>query len=162
MEEKKTEKKGFFTILSDHLPQIIPVCTSVISVIWIVLSFRKYGFWDEYKGPKTGFFPTIIAIAMLAISIFALITSGKVKKPEFDKESWMAAIGLLTMVALTYAIGMELSILAFMLIWLRMYEKCTWRTTLMTTSIVMALVIGAFRFWLQINFPLGLLGLLIG
>ena len=160
--EKTTGKKGFFTLISDHLPQIIPICTSAIAIIWIVLGLKQYGFWDEYKGPKTGFFPTIIAIVMLAISLFALITSGKAKKPEFEMENWMAALGMLAMVLMSYIIGMELSILAFMLLWLKVYEKCTWKTTIITTVIVMAIVVGAFRIWLQINFPLGLLRFIFG
>ena len=158
--EKTTEKKGVFSVISDHLPQIIPICTSIIAIIWIVLGLKQYGFWDEYKGPKTGFFPTIIAIVMLAISIFALVTSGKAKKPEFDRENWMAALGMLAMVVASYLVGMELSILAFMLVWLKVYEKCTWKTTIIATAVVMAIVIGAFRIWLGIQFPLGLFDLI--
>lgn len=99
---------------------------------------------------------------MLAISIFALITSGKAKKPEFDKENWMAALGMLAMVLMSYIVGMELSILAFMILWLRVYEKCTWKTTIISTVVVMAIVIGAFRIWLGIQFPMGLFGLIFG
>lgn len=159
--EKTTEKRGVFSFISDHLPQIIPICTSAIAIIWIVLGLNKYGFWDEYKGPKTGFFPTIIAIVMLAISIFALVESGKAKKPEFEKENWMAALGMLAMVVVSYLVGMELSILAFMILWLRVYEKCAWKTTIIATAVVMAIVIGAFRIWLGIQFPLGLFDLIL-
>ncbi len=162
MAEKTTGKRGFFGVISDHLPQIIPICTSILAIIWIVLGLSKYGFWDEYKGPKTGFFPTIIAFVMLGISIFALITSGKAKKPEFERENWMAAVGMLAMVLMSYVIGMELSILAFMLLWLKVYEKCTWKVTIIATAVVMAIVIGAFRMWLGIQFPLGLFGLIFG
>ena len=160
--EKTTEKRGVFSVISDHLPQIIPVCTSAIAIIWIVLGLKRYGFWEEFKGPKTGFFPTIIAIVMLAFSIFALVTSGKAKKPEFDKDNWMAALGMLAMVLMSYIVGMELSILAFMILWLKVYEKCTWKTTIISTAVVMAIVIGAFRFWLGIQFPMGLFDLIFG
>lgn len=157
---EKTTKRGFFGVISDHLPQIIPICTSAVSILWIVMGLKKYGFWDEYKGPKPGFFPTIIAVVMLAISIFALVTSGKAKKPEFEKGNWMAALGMLAMVLMSYVIGMELSILAFMLLWLKVYEKCTWKATIISTLVVMAIVIGAFRLWLGIQFPLGLFDLI--
>ncbi len=160
--EKTTQKRGFFTVIADHLPQIIPICTSLIAILWIVLGLKQYGFWDEFKGPKPGFFPTIIAVVMLAISIFALITSGKAKKPQFDKENWMAALGMLAMVGMSFVIGMELSILVFMILWLKVYEKCTWKTTIIATAVVMAIVIGAFRFWLGIQFPMGLFGLIFG
>jgi len=161
-DEAKTTKRGFFGVISDHLPQIIPICTSALSILWIVMGLKKYGFWDEYKGPKTGFFPTIIAFVMLGISIFALVTSGKSKKPEFDRGNWMAALGMLAMVLMSYVIGMELSILAFMLLWLKVYEKCSWKTTIIATVVVMAIVVGAFRFWLGIQFPMGLFGLILG
>jgi len=156
------EKKGLLTVVGENLPLIIPIITSLMAILWIVLGLKQYGFWDEFKGPRTGFFPTIIAIAMLAISIFAIVTSGKAEKPKFEKENWMAALGLLAMVLMSYVIGMELSILLFMILWLRIYEKCSWKTTIITTAVVMAIVVGAFRLWLQINFPLGLFGLILG
>ncbi|MCR5731475.1 MAG: tripartite tricarboxylate transporter TctB family protein [Sphaerochaetaceae bacterium] len=160
--EENTTKKSFFGLVSDHLPQIIPICTSIMSLIWIFLGLSKYGFWDEYKGPKTGFFPTIIAFVMLAISIFALVTSKNSAKPEFDRENWMAALGMLSMVLMSYIVGMELSILIFMILWLRVYEKCTWKVTAITTAVVMFIVIGAFRLWLGIQFPMGLFSLILG
>ena len=36
--EKTTGKRGVFTVISDHLPQIIPICTSAIAILWIVLA----------------------------------------------------------------------------------------------------------------------------
>ena len=55
------EKKNF------NLRTVIPTATIVISLLFIVVGMKDYGFW---KGqPTPGFFPIIIAVVLLASSI---------------------------------------------------------------------------------------------
>jgi hypothetical protein len=43
------------------------------------------------------------------------------------------------------------------IVWLKWYEKCSWKTTLITFAVIMAIVLGAFVLWLGVPFPKGLL-----
>ena len=53
------------------------------------------------------------------------------------------------------------SLLIFVFLWLKVYEKQSWVTTLVSLAIVAFIVIGCFRIWLDIQFPIGFIGELI-
>lgn len=139
------------------IKQLIPLLSAAVAVIFLVLGFAKYGFWDEFKGPKPGFLPIIISIALLAVSVLAFIGSFKEKHVELPRENWLCALGLLAIVAASFIIGMELAILVYLIIWLHLYEKQSWKTTIIATVVIMAIVIGAFDLWLGIDFPKGII-----
>lgn len=161
--EKEERMKGrmFMGSIADNMTRIIPVSTSILALIWIFLGIKSYGLWDEYKGPKSGFFPTIIAFVLLIVSVIAIFTSKNKARPFFESGNWLIAIALMKMVLMSYIFGLELSVVAFMLLWLKVKEKYSWKITLITTVSVMLIVVGVFRMWLNIQFPLGLIGYFI-
>ncbi len=136
---------------------LIPVATAVISVVFIWMGLGKYGFWHQMKGPMPGFFPVIIGFAMLAVSVLAFFQSLKEEAPDFPVANWLVPLGLLALVAASYIIGMIPSIAIYMLVWLKWYEKCTWKATIIAFVIIMAIVVGAFAIWLRIDFPKGII-----
>ena len=46
----------------------------------------------------------------------------------------------------------------FLLVWMKGVEKAPWSHTLIVTIGTMALLIGVFAMWLQVRFPMGLIG----
>lgn len=137
--------------------QIIPIGGILISIVFIYLGFTKYGFWDPFKGPRPGFFPIIISVAMLVASVAALVFSFKEENPAWPKENWLLPLCVLVLFATTHVFGMILSLLVFVVLWLRIFEKCTWKTTIVFSVVLMAIVISVFSLWLKIPFPNGII-----
>nr|WP_319473304.1 tripartite tricarboxylate transporter TctB family protein [uncultured Sphaerochaeta sp.] len=136
---------------------VIPVITAVIAALFIYLGINKYGFWHELRGPLPGFFPTLIGFALLALSFIAFLGSFKEEKTSYPIESWFPALGVIAIMLATLVIGMIPSLALFVILWLKWYEKYSWKTTLIGLAVIMAIVIGAFVMWLGVPFPKGII-----
>ena len=141
---------------------IVPVVTCAIGILFASIAFGQYGFWDSVAmKPTKGFFPGIISIGLIALSVLAFINGLKSPTAEFRLINWYVPLAVLLIVAATYVIGMIPSLLIFVLLWLKVYEKQSWSTTIIALLIVSFIVIGCFRIWLDIQFPIGFIGELI-
>jgi len=137
--------------------QIIPIVAAVMSIAFIWLGLNKYGFWHSAKGPMPGFFPVVISVAMLFASILAFVFSFKEEAPVFPVANWLVPLSVACIIGATFLIGLIPSVAVYVLVWLKAYEKCTWKTTLITFAAIMAVVIGCFVLWLGVPFPKGLI-----
>ena len=137
--------------------QLIPIAAALIAVVFIWLGLTRYGFWSPAKGPLPGFFPVVIAAGMLGISVLAFIFSFREEVPIWPRENWMVALSGLLIIAATFLIGLIPSVAVYVIVWLRWYEKCSWKTTLITFAVIMAIVVGCFVIWLGVPFPKGLI-----
>ena len=141
---------------------IVPVVTCAIGILFASIAFGQYGFWDSVAmKPTKGFFPGIISIGLIALSVLAFINGLKSPTAEFRLINWYVPLAVLLIIAATYVIGMIPSLLIFVLLWLKVYEKQSWSTTIIALLIVSFIVIGCFRLWLDIQFPIGFIGELI-
>lgn len=134
---------------------LIPVVTAAIGVVFLILGFGTYGFWHETAGPLPGFFPSIIGITLVVISVLAGFQSLKDERQPIPLRNWYPAIATLLIILLTLVIGMLPSLALFLILWIRYYEKYPWKTTIVTTTIIMAIVVGVFMMWLNVPFPKG-------
>ncbi len=135
---------------------IVPIGMAVMAIIFIYLGFFHYGFWDNVNGPEAGFFPTIIGIILFFTSLLALYQSRKAEAPKIDKLELMVIGGCLGIIVSSYAIGLIPSSVLYMILWLKVFEKCSWKSTLKVSAIVSVIVIGVFVFWLQVPFTWGI------
>lgn len=135
---------------------IVPILMAVMAVVFIYLGVFKYGFWDQVNGPKPGFFPVLIGGVLLLTSIIALFQVKKEEGPKLDKLEIMVIAGCLGIVVISYVIGLIPSCVLYLILWLKIFEKCSWIATLKVTIIVSALVIGVFVLWLQVPFSWGI------
>ena len=141
---------------------IVPVVTCAIGILFASIAFGQYGFWDSVAmKPTKGFFPGIISIGLIALSVLAFINGLTSPTAEFRLINWYVPLAVLLIIAATYVIGMIPSLLIFVLLWLKVYEKQSWTTTIIALLIVSFIVIGCFRIWLDIQFPIGFIGELI-
>lgn len=141
---------------------IVPVVTCAIGILFASIAFGQYGFWDSVAmKPTKGFFPGIISIGLIALSVLAFINGLKSPTAEFRLINWYVPLAVLLIIAATYVIGMIPSLLIFVFLWLKVYEKQSWSTTIIALLIVSFIVIGCFRIWLDIQFPIGFIGELI-
>ncbi len=141
---------------------LVPLLALAVGILFASISFGQYGFWNsEAMKPTKGFFPGIISVGLIALSVLALVNGIKSPTAEFRLINWYVPLAVVAIIAATYVIGMIPSLLIFVLLWLKVYEKQSWVTTLIALAIVSFIVIGCFRIWLDIQFPIGFIGELI-
>ncbi|MFA6506962.1 MAG: tripartite tricarboxylate transporter TctB family protein [Treponemataceae bacterium] len=151
MAEEVTKSKRF------GVNQLIPFAMTAIAVVFIWLGISVYGFWSATKGPLPGFFPVVVAVCMLFAGIFAYISSFKEKEPVWPRANWLVVLSVALIMGATFLIGLLPSIAVYVLVWLKGYEKCSWKTTLITFAFIMFIVIGCFVLWLGVPFPKGII-----
>lgn len=141
--------------------QLLPVLTALIAIVFIYLGLTRYGFWDKDQGPMPGFFPVVISIAMFLTSILTFVFSFKEKAPVWSAANWLVVLSVALIIGATFLIGLIPSVGVYVLVWLRGYEKCSWKQTLITFAVIMSIVILCFVVWLGVPFPKGLIFQLI-
>ena len=141
-----------------NLRTVIPLATIVISLVYILVGLKDYGFW---KGqPTPGFFPIIIAVVLLASSIACFIQIARDKDSEavrYNRNELIVMLGAAGIILCTFVIGLVPSCLIYILLWLKFVERASWKVILIIECIMAAIILGVFTFWLQIRFPMGLL-----
>jgi hypothetical protein len=141
--------------------QLIPVGACALGITYVVLGLKKYGFWDDVNGPRSGFFPVITGSVMIFGSLIAFFQSFKDKKPEYRLEDMTIVLATAIAVAFSYIIGLVPSMILMVFLWLKFYEKVNLRHSLIVTAVISAIVLGVFVFWLEVPFPWGLIGNLL-
>ncbi len=136
---------------------LIPVFSAVIAVLFISLGYFKYGFWHPTRGPLSGFFPVIIGVILFIISVLAFVSALKTENTSYPLENWYPALGTVAIMLSTLVIGMLPSLAIFVVVWMRWFEKYSWKTTLIVFAIIMGIVLGAFMYWLGVPFPKGII-----
>ena len=146
------EKKRF------NLRTVIPLATIVVSLVFIIVGLKDYGFW---KGqPTPGFFPIIIAVVLLASSIACFLQIARDKDSEtvqYNRNELMVMLGAAGIILCTFLIGLVPSCLIYIFLWLKFVEHASWKVIVIIELIMAAIILGVFTFWLQIRFPMGLL-----
>lgn len=139
--------------------QLVPVLTAIMGVVYAYVGFTKLGFWDTSAGdgPMPGFFPSIIAIVMVITSIMALIQSLKeTEKAVYHKDEIRVILCGCGIFIGSFIIGLLPMCYLLVIVWLRLFEKETWKNTLIVTAVIAAITLGVFYFWLGVQFPMGL------
>ena len=141
-----------------NLRTVIPLATIVVSLVFIIVGLKDYGFW---KGqPTPGFFPIIIAVVLLAASIACFLQIARDKDSEtvqYNRNELMVMLGAAGIILCTFIIGLVPSCLIYIFLWLKFVEHASWKVIVIIELIMAAIILGVFTFWLQIRFPMGLL-----
>ena len=140
---------------------IIPGLSLFISVAFLYIGLTKYGFWDHTShSPTPGFLPVIVSVGLIFCCLWMFIAegrSGKKDSANFSKDELWVILGGFGVFVLTFLIGLIPTLLAYLIYWLKGFEKCSWKSTLKVSLIVMTIVIGVFYLWLEVPFPEGLI-----
>jgi hypothetical protein len=123
----------------------------------MIAGLAHHGFWDTIKGPLPGFVPTLMAGAMLCVSIFGIFQSLKENKEATPLESWTILLAALITAGLVFIVGMIPALLLFVLMWLRFHEKLSWKATCVILVISFCIAYGVFVEWLTVPFPEGII-----
>ncbi|MGN1164541.1 MAG: tripartite tricarboxylate transporter TctB family protein, partial [Candidatus Ornithospirochaeta sp.] len=135
--------------------------TTVIGIVWVFLGVSKYGLWNDAEGPMSGFFPTIVGSALIFFSIIGFLQSLTQGKVKFEKSALLIVGSVAMILILNYLIGLLPALLIFYVLYLKLIEKYSWKTTIIATVFFGGIVYGAFKVWLGVPFPKGLLFSLI-
>ena len=73
----------------------------------------------------------------------------------------MVILGAAGIILCTFLIGLVPSCLIYIFLWLKFVEHAPWKVIIIIEIIMAAIILGVFTAWLQIRFPMGLLGSLI-
>ncbi|MCR5370647.1 MAG: tripartite tricarboxylate transporter TctB family protein [Clostridium sp.] len=132
----------------------VAVVCIIIALVWLGIGLLQYHVWD--KGPTKGFFPVIIAAVLLLVSV-VLAVRKESQMPVFHRDCFVLIAAMSAIYLGTYIIGALPSLLIYMILWIRFYEKYSWGTTLKVTVVMGIIVYGVFVVWLGIVFPRGMI-----
>ena len=152
----ENKKNGF------NLRTVIPLATIIVSLVFIVVGLKDYGFWNAQ--PTPGFFPIIIAVVLLVSSIACFVQIARDKSSDdvkYNRNELMVMLGAAGIILCTFLIGLVPSCLIYIFLWLKFVEHAPWKVIIIIELIMAAIILGVFTAWLQIRFPMGLLGDLI-
>lgn len=137
--------------------KLIPVAFIALGILFLSVSVYQLGFWVD--GPGPGFFPTIVSAVMIlsGIATFALSFKDDVKA-KYHKDELLVILAGMGIFAGTFIIGFVPTVLVYLFLWLRIFEKLNWKVTLTIVAVSMFITMGVFGVWLGIQFPTGLLG----
>ena len=136
---------------------LIPAFSGIVAIVWLFIGNVQYGYWDPVRGPLPGLVPSIMAAAMLLVSILGIIKSLKEKDEPDRLENWTIMLAAFATFALVFLVGMIPSLLLFVLVWMRFYEKDSWKNTIIALLISFSISYGVFVLWLRVPFPIGII-----
>ncbi len=140
---------------------MIPIVTAIVAAVFIGVGLKDFGFWEGQ--PTAAFFPIIIAVVLLATSLLCLVQvlRGKEDAPIYNRNEFMVILGGGGIIIGCYVIGLILSCLLYLFLWLKFVEHATWKAIIIIEVFMAALILGVFVFWMQVQFPVGLFAYLM-
>ena len=128
-----------------QMKTIFPIIMASIAIFFIVFGIAVFGFWDETAGPLSGFFPAIIGSVLLLVSVICIITSFKSKvETKFYKSEIYLILAAIATFCVGYLIGFIPGLFVFLILWMKVIEKSSWKQTLILSLSVTIVLFGIF------------------
>ena len=115
------------------------------------------------KGGAAGFLTDVITRQLS--TILDDVSGDEAEKAKRQLElvnELLVMLGAAAIILCTSLIGLVPSCLIYILLWLKLVEHAPWKAIITIEIIMAAIILGVFTTWLQIRFPVGLLGSLLG
>lgn len=148
--EKSPEEEGL-----SLLPAFVTIGIVVMGICWAAFGIFKYGVWVN-NGPGGGFFSAVAGIGAASLAIYEFFFSPVRARPIGGKSLWPAGAMGLAILSIPI-LGMVLSMSVFILLWILLVEKKTWRQSILTGVGAGVALYLLFGLWLKVPFPQGLL-----
>jgi putative tricarboxylic transport membrane protein len=146
--------------------RIAAVLLLVFGAGYALTALRSYTYWGAH-GPGSGFFPFWLGLALAVLSLLFLVSA--IRQPDAGA-SWLphghglvrllVVVGASTLfLVLLPVLGMTLATALFLVGLLRFLEGHSW---LISLGVAVATSLGnwaIFSWWLQVPFPVGILGI---
>ena len=135
---------------------IVPIVCLVVGVAWAVVGGVEYSWWIDGR-PASGFFPSLVGILLAAVALIGLASEPRGEPPKFLVSHVYPAAAAIVAVSAAMLIGFFPALAVYVLLWMRLFERYSWRFSLLTTVFSIGGVFSIFRVWLRIPFPAGYL-----
>lgn len=135
----------------------IPIVCILLGSLFAGLSVANYEIYSPTKGPMSGFMPLVIGLLLILVGALDLFQCKKYEPAVFERDNWLFILCVFITIAASYLIGLLPASYLFAFYWIKIREKCTWRTTILTMVILLIMVAGIFVAWLDIPFSYGLI-----
>ena len=142
----ENKKKGF------NLRTVIPLATIIVSLVFIVVGLKDYGFWNAQ--PTPGFFPIIIAVVLLASSIACFVQIARDRSSDdvkYNRNELMVMLGAAGIILCTFLIGLVPSCLIYIFLWLKFVEHAPWKVIIIIEIIMASDVPSPNPSWFRIR-----------
>ncbi len=132
----------------------LPGLSALVGALWIFVGLTEYGWWANGRA-TSGFFPTLVGALLIIVSVLAITSEVKEKAPVFMTAHIYPLLAAVSVVVVALLIGFFPALTLYVLGWLKLYEKFTWKFSLLVTLVTIAAMYGIFAMWLRVPFPLG-------
>lgn len=143
------------------MERVVAALCVLVGGFWAFKGFVTYGFWVD-KGPGGGFLPIVIGLLTVILSLVLLkrsFTKKAENKTPVNLKIFIPIFSVLAAVFLTKILGLVLTMVIMVFIWLKFLEKYTYLHASISAMLVGIFVYGIFRLWLQVLLPTGLIGI---
>lgn len=134
----------------------IDVCVSIALVaiggIFAGFGLFHYGVWIN-RGPGPGFFPLLAGLLTAIPAAISLFDTARGSVTPLVWSSMLPAVGVVVALLLVPVIGMVEAMSLFILVWVRLVEKRSWRDALLSAIGGLVITHLIFSVWLGVYFP---------
>ncbi len=152
--------------IKEHIAmhRIFPLFIAVAGGYWVHQGIFVYRLWANGR-LGAGFMPAFAGLMAVLLSLVVLL--GKrgredAKKPSerFSPKALLPVVALALALAASQLVGLVLSLVLFVFLWLKAYEKFSLAKSAVTALSAGFIVYMVFGHWLMLRFPKGALNLL--
>ncbi|MBP1156949.1 MULTISPECIES: tripartite tricarboxylate transporter TctB family protein [unclassified Paenibacillus] len=137
--------------------RIVPVGIALFGAFWAYQGWFNNEIWVN-KGPGGGFLPFVIGMLTVILSLFEIFKN-EPSDAKIEKKHVIPVIATLVMIAVFEVFGMILTFGLFVIAWMTFLEKYPIRQAAMIGISTTAVVYFIFKYFLQVPFPTGFLGI---
>jgi putative tricarboxylic transport membrane protein len=137
----------------------------VFALAFIATSLKQYAFWAP-TGPGPAFLPFWLGVVMALLATLLLV--GALRSRDAGADWLPSREGLrrlaivvgatVVFVALLNVTGMVVGTALFLIVLMRVLDRCAWPLTLAVALATAAFIYLVFARWLRVPLPVGLLG----
>lgn len=136
---------------------VVPIGSTLIGVFIAIYTLANYELFKPAQGPGPGLLPFALSVLLALIGVIDFFKKRKAPEPELKKDNWLIVLCVGLILALSYVIGMIPCVLIFAFWWIKIKEKCSWLTTIITMAIIFILAVPVFQIWMDVPYPTGII-----
>ncbi|ARK28871.1 tripartite tricarboxylate transporter TctB family protein [Halalkalibacter krulwichiae] len=133
------------------------LCLFIVALFCIHQGIVRYGFWENNM-PGSGFLPVVACVILAVCSCYIFVKNGK-QTIVFKKKHLYPVIGSVLLIGSIQFLGMILSILIFMIVWLVVIEKFLFSRAAIYGIATTLLIYFIFKVSLNVRLPEGIIGI---
>ena len=91
-----------------------------------------------------------------------MLSFKEIDDASYSKDELLVILAGIGIFGGTFIIGLVPTLVVFLFLWVRIFEKASWKVTLIIMAIAMFITVIVFGTWIGIQFPLGLFENILG